>query len=394
MEREDPLQPERAEEIQAQLRATERRYQALVEQLPAAVYIESLDESVPTTYVSPQVEEILGYPRQDWLTQPALWEKLMHPLDLDRIRAAWDRTEETGEQFSEEYRALARDGRIVWIREESVILGWGDPDVPTVIHGVMFDITASKNAEEELHRAWEREREAAEHLRQLDAMKNTLLHAVSHDLRGPIAGVLGAAVLLRMGESDRLTPDERADVIDGLEASAAKMSRIVTDLLDLDRMERGILEPKRSTVDVLRLVRHAAHELERDRDLELGPGSIEIGVDPTGVSTEYDLDEVRVERIVENLLRNAIRHTPDETPVWVRILPESEGVTIAVEDAGPGVPKDEAETIFEAYRGSGGEGSGLGLSVVARFAELHGGRAWVEDRDGGGASFRVWLPGA
>ena len=380
------------QEIQAQLRATERRYEALVEQLPAAVYIEPMEPTVPTTYVSPQVEQILGYPRQDWLTHADLWEQIVHPLDLERVTEAWQRTAETGEPFSQEYRALARDGRVVWIREESVVLGFDDPDGATVIHGVMFDVTASKNAEDELHRAWQREREAAEHLRQLDAMKNTLLHAVSHDLRGPIAGVLGAAVILRMGETDQLTPEERADVIDGIEASAAKMNRIVTDLLDLDRMESGILEPKRSPVDVLRLVQRTAHELERDRDLELGPGAVEISIEPANGARVFEIDEVRAERIVENLMRNAVRHTPDLTPVWVRIFPAPDGVTIAVEDAGPGVPDELRESIFEAYRGSGGEGSGLGLSLVARFAELHGGRAWVQDRDLGGASFRVWLP--
>ena len=115
-------------------------------------------------------------------------------------------------------------------------------------------------------------------------------------------------------------------------------------------------------------------------------------------SVMAELDPGKVERIVENLLANAVRHTPPGTPIWVRVRAEEGGALICVEDVGPGVPEDQRATIFEPFRQGGvGDahrpGVGVGLSLVARFAELHGGRAWVEDRPGGGASFRVLLPG-
>src|SRR5439155_24957224 len=114
--------------------------------------------------------------------------------------------------------------------------------------------------------------------------------------------------------------------------------------------------------------------------------SIMVHVDPT-----------KIERIVENLLVNAAKHTPDGTPIWVRVSNDEDGVLLVVEDAGPGVPQHLRPTIFEPFQQGGTEhpspGSGIGLSLVARFAELHGGRAWVESRAGGGASFRVLLPG-
>jgi signal transduction histidine kinase len=111
------------------------------------------------------------------------------------------------------------------------------------------------------------------------------------------------------------------------------------------------------------------------------------------------VDASKVERIVENLLANAARHTPPDTTIWVRVGPERGGVLICVEDDGPGVSDTLRDTIFEPFRQgphapSHSPGVGIGLSLVAKFAELHGGRAWVEERPGGGASFKVYLPGA
>ena len=100
---------------------------------------------------------------------------------------------------------------------------------------------------------------------------------------------------------------------------------------------------------------------------------------------------------MENLLSNSIKYTEHGTPVWLRVARCDGGVLISVDDAGPGVPDDTKEAIFEPFvRGGrssqGVAGTGIGLSLVARFSELHGGRAWVEDRLGGGSSFRVFLP--
>jgi two-component system sensor histidine kinase KdpD len=93
---------------------------------------------------------------------------------------------------------------------------------------------------------------------------------------------------------------------------------------------------------------------------------------------------------------NAAKHTPAETVIWIKVLAEKGGIQIVVEDDGPGVPDDVRNDIFEPFRQGPGDhpspGAGIGLSLVARFAELHGGSAWVQERVGGGASFRVRLP--
>jgi two-component system, OmpR family, sensor histidine kinase MtrB len=110
------------------------------------------------------------------------------------------------------------------------------------------------------------------------------------------------------------------------------------------------------------------------------------------------VDGAKVERILENLLHNALRYTPSDTPIWIRLGRSDGGAVITVEDEGPGVPDELKVAMFESFRqgpnrSAHSPGTGIGLSLVARFAELHGGRAWVEDRPGGGARFRVLLPG-
>jgi len=122
---------------------------------------------------------------------------------------------------------------------------------------------------------------------------------------------------------------------------------------------------------------------------------IETEVDDITVS----VDAAKVERIIENLLSNAIRHTPEDSRIWVRAHGQDGGVLLVVEDEGGGIPKELHEAVFEPFRqapGSSSEhspGVGIGLSLVRRFAELHGGRAWLEDRPEGGSTFRVFLPG-
>jgi NtrC-family two-component system sensor histidine kinase KinB len=109
------------------------------------------------------------------------------------------------------------------------------------------------------------------------------------------------------------------------------------------------------------------------------------------------VDAAKVERIVENLLMNAARHTSSGRTIWLRVERGADGVLIAVEDDGEGVPEELRQAIFEPFRQGStaaphAPGTGIGLSLVARFSQLHGGRAWVQEREGGGASFRVFLP--
>lgn len=238
---------------------------------------------------------------------------------------------------------------------------------------------------ETFERLAEQEREAAQRLRSVDEMKNSFLQAVSHELRTPLSVVLGFAVTLERRDTE-LPEEDRHAMLRRLTVNARKLERLLSDLLDLDRLARGTLEVHRQPTELHTLVSRIVEEAE------LPEHPVRLDVHPVVAM----LDGPKVERILENLLANAGRHTPSGTPVWVRTEARPGGIRIVVEDTGPGIPDSLKRTVFEPFeRGHNpahSPGTGVGLSLVMRFAELHGGSAWVEDRPGGGASFRVFLP--
>jgi signal transduction histidine kinase len=252
--------------------------------------------------------------------------------------------------------------------------------------GFAIDISDRKRAEDLTRAAFEREHLAVERLRALDEMKNGFLSAVSHELRTPLAGVVGFASTLQ--HEDRLSPGDRRMMVERLIANANKLQRLLSDLLDVDRLSRGIIEPRRKMTDIVALALRVVDEwrIDAERTAHVSTGSLIAMVDGP-----------KVERIIENLLANAAKYSPAGTPVWVDVAAVEGGVLITVEDAGPGIPLDVRTAMFEPFhRGAEHErghtpGVGIGLSLVARFAELHGGTVTVGDREGGGASFKVFL---
>ncbi len=130
----------------------EARYRVLVEQLPAITFMAALDKGVNELYVSPQIEQILGYTQKEWLEDPVLWYTRLHPDDRGRWHTEFARTCATGERFCAEYRFLARDGRVVWVQGEAQVVR--DPHgQPLFLQGIAFDVTVRKQAEAALQRS-------------------------------------------------------------------------------------------------------------------------------------------------------------------------------------------------------------------------------------------------
>ena len=368
--------------------AEDAPFRSLVERVPAIVYVDPAGpEPTSPTYVSPFIEELLGYTCEVATGDPDWWGRVLHPDDRDRVLAEWTRSDETGAPYVGEYRLIAADGRIVWIRDEAVLVrdGLGEP---VEWQGMMLDVTASKEAQDELARALELERRATEQMRRADEIKTTFLTAVSHDIRTPLSAILGNALTLEGGDRLGITDEEKKQLIHGLAAKARRLNAIVTDLLDTERLARGVVEPKLQEIAVGRLISLLVWDSEAmaGRQVHVDTRSVSAWIDPQMVS-----------RIVENLLTNAARHTPTECQIWVRVVRNGDDVLIVVEDDGPGIPPEHRTSVFEPFEHGPmtsvhNPGVGIGLSLVAKFAELHGGRAWVEEREGGGASFRVLIP--
>jgi PAS domain S-box-containing protein len=355
------------------------KYRTLVEQIPAVVYLGEYGEQGDWLYISPQLERVLGYTPEEWLAHPHPMASFTHPEDLSAVRVEEERSLSSGEPFRAEYRMQAKDGRWRWILDEATPVR-DQNGRPFVLQGVMYDISERKRSEQELE-------EVLEKLRAMDRLKNTLLHALSHDLQNPLTAIHGAASTLERLDS-QLSTDERRALLKSLTDRTQHLRTLLTDLLDLDRLDRGIVEPRRSPVDIPAMIRRLVASSEA-----LTGRSVEIDTEPVTIA----VDQAKVERMVENLLANVARHTED-AGVWIRVAAQDGGALISVDDEGAGVPDDLKEKIFVPFsRGPGAAdlpGSGIGLSLVAGFAELHGGRAWVEDRPGRGASFRVFLPDA
>jgi len=238
--------------------------------------------------------------------------------------------------------------------------------------------------QEQTRKALQREREAVCRLEELDDLKTTFLHAVSHDLRTPLTSILGLASTLE--RQDLNFPREEArELAHRIVRNSRRLHRLVSDLLDFERLERGMLGAERVSTDVGALVHSVA------QDVELRDHALHVDADPVMAA----VDAPKVERIVDNLLANAIKHTPPGTDIWLRLSDYGDGVLLTLEDSGAGVPEAEREAIFAPFARAADPstpGTGIGLSLVAKFAELHGGRAWVTDREGGGAAFHVTLP--
>ncbi|MDQ4108093.1 MAG: GAF domain-containing protein, partial [Actinomycetota bacterium] len=355
------------------------RFHELVAGLHAAFWEASIP-GLEFTFVAGAVQDLLGG-STSWPSEARSWGSHIDERDREEAAAGLQRAIESGEGEALEYRVSSDDGSPRWIRDLiHVIRGRGNR--PTNLRGLMVDITERKRAERALRAserkysdAFKREREAAQRLRMLDEMKNTFLEAVSHDLRTPLTSILGSALTLERARLD-LPGDEALDMVGRIATNARKLERLLSDLLDLDRLQRGIVSPKRRSTDLKDFVRRAVQEMDtRGRVLEM---DVQLGT--------VQIDQAKTERILENLLSNSVRHTPQEAKIWVRARPQDDGVLFVVEDDGPGVPPELHEAIFEPFRQAPGSSSvhapgvGIGLSLVRRFAELHGGNAWAEER--------------
>ena len=224
---------------------------------------------------------------------------------------------------------------------------------------------------------------------EMERTRNTLLSAVSHDLRTPLASITGAAGAL-LAPGPHLSEAGRRGLVLAIHEEGDRLGRLVTNLLDFARVGSDANAVRREWYPIDEIIGAA---LERVRPRLVGR---EVRLHLPDAILEVHVDGVLFEQVVVNVLENAAKHTPEGSPVDVGVRSDEREVLVEILDRGQGIAPGELDRVFDAYRRAStprdSAGTGLGLALCRAIVRAHGGRIWVENRDGGGAAFRVALP--
>ncbi len=239
-------------------------------------------------------------------------------------------------------------------------------------------------------RAYEAERSAAEELRRLSSLRADFVSMVSHELRAPMASVIGCAQTLNRRWRE-LTQEQRESFLGLIESEMSRLSDLVGDVLDTSRIEAGTFPYSFDAVDVEELVRETAAVVSLGQD----EVRVTTRVPPTLPPVQGDRERLR--QLLWNLLTNAVKYTITGDEIEVAAANEQDVVAVSVRDHGPGIPPESQRLIFEKFGrvsqdGGSKPGAGLGLFIARSIAEAHGGTLDVESAPGSGATFTVRLP--
>ncbi len=361
----------------------EGRYRKLVEQLQAIVW-EAEPNNWRFTLVSPYAQDLLGYPLEQWY-EADFWLEHLHPEDRERVLACCSEAIAQGRDHELEYRMVAADGRVVWLRDViRVQLSDGEP---TKLSGIIFDITERKDAEEELLRKSDEAQESSR-------LKTEFLANISHEIRTPMNGIIGFVELLAMEDLS----EQQAEWINVIRNCGQELLGLIDDILDISRIEANQLrvDPCQFAVpDVLEDVSQTIAPVIEAKGLSF---SIDCDED---TPQSMNSDPQRLRQILNNLLTNALKFT-DSGSISVRTRGDSlEGkpaVRFEVADTGVGIAPEHQDIIFEVFKQVDSsasrkyEGSGLGLAICKSLTSLLGGRIWVESGLGKGTTFVFVLP--
>jgi two-component system sensor histidine kinase KdpD len=220
-----------------------------------------------------------------------------------------------------------------------------------------------------------------------ERLRSSLLSSVSHDLRTPLSTITGAVGTVLDGPA-QLDPDTR-ELLESAREESERLNRVVQDLLDMTRLESGALQPRKEW-----------HSLEDIAGAALGRLEKRLAGRRVWTRIPSDLplvpvDDVLLEQVFVNLLDNALKYTPPDSPISITATASEDAVRVEVADRGPGLPRGEEDRVFEKfYRGGSlrGRGAGLGLAICQGIIRAHGGRIWAHNVPEGGAAFLFSLP--
>jgi PAS domain S-box-containing protein len=380
----------------------EARYKTLVEGIPAVTFMAALDGGNNEMYCSPQIEQLLGFSQKEWVSDPFLWYRQLHPDDRQRWGQEFARTCSAGVNFSSEYRFISRDNREVWVHGEARVVR-DQHGQPLFLQGIAFDITDQKQAEQSLRRsAAELEEKVRERTLALEEAslraeaasqaRASFLANMSHEIRTPLNGIIGFADLLRRGAD---TDDkERVEWLEIIHAGGKHLLALISDILDLSKVDAGKLDIEQVACSPIKIIQEVCAILRskaEEKGLQLqavfaGPLPQTIHSDPT-----------RLRQLIMNIAGNAIKFTAQGhvtiTTTLRRPADEEAKLVLEIADSGIGIPASKLDLIFEPFTQADSSitrkfgGTGLGLAISRRLAELMGGHITVQSEFGRGTTF-------
>jgi PAS domain S-box-containing protein len=368
----------------AELLAAETRYRTLVERLPAITYIAEVGVEGRWHFVSPQIESMLGFSAQEWMASPGLWMSRIHKDDREIAIAAEKRVQETGELYKAEYRVHARDGRILWFRDEAKLLDSAAGSVP-MMQGVLYDITEYKRLEDQLRQA-----------QKMEAV-GQLAGGVAHDFNNLLMVIQAHVDRIR----GRLSPSDSsyADAVE-IHNAAMRATSLTSQLLAFSRKQ--LLQPR--VLDLASILNDVGRMLAR-----LLAANIVLKIETEPGLARVKVDQSQLEQAILNLAVNARDAMPEggtltiqaqnahfgEAQVWRHSsLPPGAYVLLAVSDTGTGMDAETQARIFEPFfttKGPG-KGTGLGLAMVYGVVKQSDGAISVYSEPGRGTTFKIFLP--
>lgn len=379
----------RLRDVQRELHENEQRFRQLAENIADTFWVFD-PVTVQLLYVSPAYEKLWGLPSAPLYTQPRAWLDAVDPRDRERVGIAFEQFLKF-EKYEQEFRVLRPDGGECWIRDRGFPIE-NEQGVNYRVVRISEDITVQKQAEQALTLA--------------SVRKDEFLATLAHELRNPLAPMRTAVELMRMvstnssgkGAREPAQLDARKIHSDAREIIARQIDhlvRLVDDLLDVSRITQGKLSLQKSRVELRAVVKAALETSEaflRARGHRL---EVELPQEILWI----DGDSVRLAQVIGNLLHNAAKYTPEGGTVSLRANALEGNLTISIEDNGIGIPADQLDRIFDLFtqaqrlENRAPEGLGVGLSLVKRLIELHGGHIEVHsDGLGRGSRFTITLP--
>ncbi|HTA59517.1 MAG TPA: PAS domain S-box protein [Candidatus Baltobacteraceae bacterium] len=375
----DLSQHQEAEKARAE---AETKYRMLVEHVNAITYIADIGLNGKWFYISPQVENILGFTPGEWLALSTNWDQLIHPDDLPVVIAAEEQSQ-NGYPFQAEFRVRRKDGREVWLSDTAVIVQGSDSH--PVMEGIMVDITERKALETQLQQS-----------RKMEAV-GRLAGGIAHDFNNLLTIISGYTELAMSRQN---LPSEAHADIERIENASGRAAALVRQLLAFSRKQ--VLQPK--ILDLNKIVLNLDSLLRRLMDER-----IEMVTRVKDDLGKVKADPAQVEQVIMNLVVNARDAMPEGGRLVVETcntdldanyaldhVPVKPGkyVMLAVSDTGVGMDRQTVAHIFEPFftTKESGRGTGLGLSTVYGIVKQSGGYIWVYSEPGKGSTFKIYLP--